>query len=75
MRKLVLLATILVSVNNYALTNGSAHKLNSTVMASFHNHAGVSHENIKLYGGRNFSRSLLSDANETIWSGQPALNG
>jgi len=74
MRKLVFLATLLVSINGFAAT-ATSHQLNTMIMNGVQQHSDINRNNIKIYGGRDFSRSVIADANELVWSGQPTLVG
>lgn len=72
MKRLVVLMATLVSVNSFAAS--STHHLSSAVSKGVSSHIGVNHV-VKLYGGKDFSRSVMANANENIWNGQPTLAG
>lgn len=72
MKRLVLLAMLMVSTNGFAAT--ATHHLSSAVTKGMNSHTGVNHV-VKLYGGKDFSRSLMANANESVWNGQPTFTG
>ena len=74
MRKLVLISAALLSFNCLAFVN-FPNNFNSSVMSSFHSSADVNQDNIKLYGGRDFSRPLMANANEANYSNLPIFVG
>ena len=77
MRKLILSITLAL-IGSSCIAN--TININSAIMNSFHSNKHISsaaHQNALaiIYGGQDFSHPNVAIADESIWSGQPALIG